>query len=173
LLAVLTSTPTRFTQTDQPHRSDCSSKLLVHIVLYWPTPIDFGSIFTQLCQGVHQPSADGYGSPHRHVLIRELLPCHFRCRIDRCTRFRWTITAVNESFERSRLRDKGLCLPSRRAIPTAIASMRNRSHIPRIFDPAFGLHPFPTAEDKWFSVCSSFPWRSGRPLCSPSENPDR
>ena len=37
----------------------------------------------QLGQRVHQSSADGDGTTHRHVIVRELLAGNLRCRVDR------------------------------------------------------------------------------------------
>ena len=49
--AVLTSTPTAFTQSSTTASSDRDSADSARSCWYWPTPIDLGSIFTSSASG--------------------------------------------------------------------------------------------------------------------------
>jgi len=49
--AVFTSTPTAFTQSSTTASSDRASATWETSCWYWPTPIDFGSIFTSSASG--------------------------------------------------------------------------------------------------------------------------
>ncbi|MDI2023741.1 hypothetical protein PJL18_04289 [Paenarthrobacter nicotinovorans] len=49
--AVFTSTPTAFTQSSTTASKDRSSFAAVTSCWYWPTPMDFGSIFTSSAKG--------------------------------------------------------------------------------------------------------------------------
>src|SRR3954471_11925194 len=55
--AVLTSTPTAFTQSSTTASSDLASWVCDTSCWYWPTPIDFGSIFTSSASGSCQRRA--------------------------------------------------------------------------------------------------------------------
>jgi hypothetical protein len=49
--AVLTSTPTAFTQSSTTALSALASRVWLTSCWYWPTPIDLGSIFTSSASG--------------------------------------------------------------------------------------------------------------------------
>ena len=81
--AVLRSTPTPLTQSSTTASSERDSLNSLRSCWYWPTPIDFGSIFTSSASGSCSRRAIDTAPRKRHVELGQLLRRIGRGRIDR------------------------------------------------------------------------------------------